>query len=145
MDSDTKLLSEIYNSAVNAIAVISSLPDCLTENDFFGILFDEMTRYREIANQAMTLLCTDTVKAPEPQNVSEKISLWTAKQITKSCTDSRHAASIILRGSVEGIHELITCINVCTGARKESMQLAFRLIETEEHNIKECRQMLEFK
>lgn len=139
MDTDIKLLNEIYNSAVNAITVISSFPDSLTEDGFFDVLFDEMTIYREIANQALSLLGKDGIKKTEPQTLNEKISLWTAKQLTKSCTDSKRAAGIILRGSIEGIHEMITCINICTDARKESMRLAFRLIEAEEKNIRECR------
>ena len=142
MDTDIKLLSEIYNSAVNAITIISSFPDSLTGDGFFDVIFDEMRIYREIANQALSLLEEDGIKKTEPQTLNEKISLWTAKQLTRACTDSRRAAGIILRGSIEGIHEMITCINVCTDARKESVRLAFRLIETEEKNIKECRQII---
>lgn len=137
-NADTRLLNEIYYSAINAITVLSSVLDKLGAGDFFDILFEQMTGYREIANSAITLL-GDNGERIMPQSVGDRFGLHTAKRMTKILQNQHRTCGIIIRGSVEGIKDIAECINVCTDARKETRLLAYRLIEAEEENIRACR------
>lgn len=137
-NADARLLNEIYYGAINAITVISSVLDSQGEGDFFDVLFEQMSGYREIANSAVILL-TDTGERIIPQSVRDRFALQTAKRMTKICRSRHRTCGIIIRGSVEGIKDIAECINVCTDARKETRLLAYRLIEAEEENIRACR------
>lgn len=133
MNDDIKLLNEIYIGSINAITVISAILTGVGEGSFFDTLFREMTEYRAIANSALILLGKSEMM---PLSMADKWSISTAKHIAGLYRSERFSAGILINGSIEGINSIVECINTCTDAKKETRLLAYKLIETEEKNIR---------
>ncbi len=142
MNSDTKLLNEIYQNSITAINAISSMLIKIRDEKLYNCLFEQMLRYREIANNAKSML-NDTDSFPSSLNFFEKSGFHLAVDVVGfGHISSRRLAKILISGSKEGIFDLANHINSCTDASQQSRFLAYDLIGIEEESINKMNEFL---
>ena len=134
MSADTRLLNEIYRESINAITILCAILEKSPEGEFFDVLFRKMTKYREIANEAVELLDKTGGKIIK-QKILDRVSLKTVLYIVTANNKKDYLLGLLTKGSIEGIKEITTCINTCTDACEKTRRLAYRLIEEEENNV----------
>lgn len=137
MNSDKILLNEIYYGSINAIGAISSYLEKVRDSNMFDALFSELTLYRSIANKAVSLLYDEGGAAS--QGFFQKASAHTVRQIIAISTNETYISGLLIRGSTDQIRDMISYINTCTDAKKETRALAYSLIELEEENIRRLK------
>jgi len=142
MNSDRLLLNEIYYGSINAISVISSYLDKIKDYDMFNTLFDTLTAYRKIANKAVVLLGEQG--GTSTQSFFQKASAHTVRQIIAITSSESYINGLLIRGSTDQIRDIISYINTCTDAKKETRALAYSLIELEEENIRVLKKYQKF-
>ena len=137
MKSDEILLNEIYENSVTAINVLSDFMKKVDNEDMFNFLFNKMTEYRKIGISAYNMLEEENL-LPKKLNNYPQIAIFAS--IGKPSIN--RLARILLDGSNEGFFSLINSINSCTNAKKETRQLAYRLLAVEDSNIHEMEKFL---
>lgn len=135
MNSDVRLLNEIYKNCQTAIKAISGLLKKAEDEKLYDCLFSQMTCYRELANTAAQMLAQHNCK-PKREDFFDKTSLeFTLNIVGVGKLSARRLSKILINGSIEGIYDIANYINSCTDATSSSRQLAYSLIGTEEKNI----------
>ncbi len=142
MNSDKILLTEIYYGSINAIGAISSYLEKIKDLNMFDTLFSELTSYRKIANKAVSLLYGEGGAAS--QSFFQKASAHTVRQIIAISSNEHYINGLLIRGSTDQIRDMISYINTCTDAKKETRALAYSLIELEEENIRKLKNFQKF-
>ncbi len=137
MKSDEILLNEIYQNSITAINVLSDFMKKVDNKDMFDFLFEKMTEYRKIGNVAYNMLEEENLL---PKNYNYYSQFAILASIGKPSIN--RLARILLDGSNEGFFSLINSINSCTNAKKETRQLAYRLLAVEDENIREMKTFL---
>ena len=143
MDSDEKLLNEIYSNSVTAINAISVLLKKVNEEKLYNCLFEQMLDYRKIANEATKML-EERSKIPD-RNASfvDKTAFYFAVNVVgMGRISTKRLVKILINGSNEGIFDIAKHINACTDAGQKSRFLAYSLIDTEEKNINKMNEFL---
>ena len=138
MKSDEILLNEIYENSVTAIHVLSDFMKKVEDEAMFDFLFKKMTEYREIGKSAYNMLEEINLTPKNYNNYSQFALLASIGSPTPA-----RLAKILLNGSNEGFFSLINSINSCANAKKETRQLAYRLLAVEDGNINEMKRILE--
>lgn len=137
MKSDEILLNEIYQNSITAINVLSDFMKKAEDEQMFDFLFDKMTEYRKIGKSAYDMLEQDNLLPKKNNNYSHIAILASIGN-----PSTNRLARILLDGSTEGFFSLIDSINSCTNAKKETRQLAYRLLAVEDGNIHEMKKYL---
>lgn len=134
MKNDEILLNEIYQNSITAVLLISGILKKIESQSMFDFLFDKMTEYREIEKTAYDMLlqinCT-------PKNSDYHSQLASLLTIGKPSTN--RLAKVLLSGSKEGFFSLVDSVNTCANAKKETRQLAYKLLSVEDENIKNMK------
>ena len=137
MKSDEILLNEIYENSVTAINVLSDFMKKVDNEDMFNFLFEKMTEYRKIGISAYNMLEEENL-LPKKSNNYPRFAIIASF----GKPSANRLAKILLEGSSEGFFSLINSINSCTNAKKETRQLAYRLLAVEDGNIHEMKKFL---
>lgn len=137
MKSDEILLNEIYQNSITAINVLSDFMKKVDNDAMFNLLFDKMTEYRKIGKVAYNMLEEENLLPRKSNNYSQIAILASIGN-----PSTNRLARILLDGSSEGFFSLINSINSCTNAKKETRQLAYRLLAVEDGNICEMKRVL---
>lgn len=138
MKNDELLLKEIYENSTTAINVISKLLQKAECQSMFDSLFDRMKEYRQISKTAYDML-RELNLSPKTSDYSSKIALLAS--FPKPSPN--RLARILIIGSTEGFFSLVNSVNSCANARKETRQLAYRLMAVEDENICDMKRVLE--
>lgn len=136
------LLKEVYQSAKTAMDAISILIPKARDSDFKNILEYQLNEYHLIADEAMMQL-QGFRELPDDTDVFTKLGMWTAVRmntVTNSNTD--HIAEIMINGSTAGMVDMTRYIRTHPDCDVYSVELANRLISTEEKNIQYMRAYL---
>ena len=130
MKNDEILLKEIYENSTTAISIISELLQKADCQSMFDSLFDRMKEYRQISKIAYDML--------QELNLSPTNSDFYTKIVLLSSfgkPSANRLARILISGSTEGFFSLVNAVNSCASAKKETRQLAYRLLAVEDENI----------
>lgn len=142
MNSDIQLLNEIYQNSTTAINAITTMLNKAHGQKLYDCLFEQMLRYRKIAEQSEKLLL-EYHYTPKTVSAIDKSGLNFALNIVGFGKISPHRmAKILIHGSTEGIYEIVTFVNTCADASKSSRHLAYDLIKIEEDNIEKLNNFL---
>ncbi len=137
MKNDEILLNEIYENSTTAINVISNLLQKPESQSMFNSLFDRMKEYREISKIAYDMLTELNLTPRNSDNFSRIAVLASFGKPSKN-----RLARILISGSTEGFFSLVNSVNCCPNVKKETRQLAYRLMAVEDENICDMKKVL---
>lgn len=137
MKNDEILLKEIYENSTTAINVISELLQKTECQSMFDCLFDRMKEYREISKAAYDMLREINI-SPINSDYFSKIAILASF----GRPSANRLARILISGSTEGFFSLVNSVNSCASAKKETRQLAYRLLAVEDENICDMKKLL---
>ncbi len=138
MKNDEILLNEIYQNSITAVLLISGVLKKVESQSMFDFLFDKMQEYREIEKTAYDMLLNiDST----PKNSDYYSQLAFLATIGKPSTT--RLAKILISGSKEGFFSLVDSVNACANAKKETRQLAYKLLSVEDENINNMKVFLD--
>ena len=142
MNSDFLLLNEIYQNSITAVNAMSQLLAKTESEDFFDFLFAQMREYREIANNAYDMLTAENF-APSKPSMADKSAFFISVRLASGRKSAdKKIAKILIDGSIEGIYDITDFVNNCTKASKNTRELAYELIKTEERNIQKLKEQM---
>lgn len=142
MNSDIRLLNEIYHNSITAINAITVMLTKTHEGNLYDCLFSQMVEYRKIATKAEELLKSHN-RTPDEIHFIDKSGFRVAVNLAGFGKVSPHRlAKILIHGSTEGIFEIAGYVNNCADASQQSRHLAYDLIDVEEGNIEKLNNFL---
>lgn len=142
MHQDIKLLNSIYNNAYIGKQIMAKMIRRAKDAEFKKELIDRFDEYTEILLQAGKLLKEHNAQPVLEFNFSKPamdISLEFNMLINSSTS---HFAEMILQGSAMGIIDTHKSIKECPEACESVMELANKLIDTEDNNFVNTRKWL---
>ena len=133
MENDTvKLLEECSKGCKMAINSIRQLQDKIMEAKLKVLLDETIARHRELENRAIALLAQYGRPEKKPGALTEAFS-WTMAQMKMGIHDEDSTAvKLIMDGCNMGIQTISNTINQSPKASPESVELARKLVKTEE-------------
>lgn len=137
MKNDEILLNEIYQNSITAVLVISGVLKKVESQSMFDFLFDKMAEYREIEKTAYDML-SKINRTPKNSDYYSQLAAFA----TVGKPSANRLARILISGSTEGFFSLVDSINACANAKRETRQLAYKLLSVEDENINNMKVFL---
>ena len=140
--NDHKLLNDVYQNARMGMQAIPHLMNMTEDPEFRSVLDNQLTEYTKISDKASEMLKKRCV-TPEDVSPVSKVSSYVMTEM-KTLTDKSPSkmAEMMIQGSSMGITTMIKAIHDHPKADKNVTNLAERLVEIEERNIRELREYL---
>ena len=140
MKQEIEFLNYIYQNARMGVIGIKELLPYVKHEDFKKLLNHELEEYE--------LICDDTIKLfikykKEEKDVSKMAKIMTYMSVKTSKKDNVNKfAKMMIEGSNKGIIEINEKLNYYKGVSPKIIDLANRLLETEQNNINELKKYL---
>ena len=143
MDNSVDLLQFVHKNAEMGCGTIPKVLELVEEPKLREVLDRQLKEYTDIAGQAEAAIRRRGQRPQEPGAVSEAMSdaaLWAKTAADRSPS---HIAEMMIRGSTMGTVQMTRRIhNNREQSDREVMDLAGRLLKTEESNIQQLKQFL---
>lgn len=143
MEKDTDLLQFVHKNAEMGKGTIPKVLELVEEPAMRKALDQQLEEYVDIAGQAEAAIRRRGDKPQEPGAISDAMSdvvLWAKTAGDKSPS---HIAEMMIRGSTMGTVQMVRRIhNNKDQSDREAIDLANRLLKTEESNIQQLKNFL---
>ncbi|WP_312060262.1 hypothetical protein [Anaerotignum sp.] len=143
MDGNTELLNYIYQNSQMGIKTLNQLIEIVEDNDFKKQLQSQLNEYKSINRTALQKLNELGHEEKGIGNMA-KISAYMSISI-KTLMDKSpcHISQMLIQGSTMGIIDATKNIQKYNDADKQILQLADKLLKTEQNNIEQLKPFLE--
>lgn len=143
MSENTELLQFVHKNAEMGRGTIPKVAELVKEPDFHRALEHQLEEYSKIASQAEAAIRRRGGEPQEPGQISEAMSDLTLKIKTMTDQSPSHIAEMMIRGSTMGVVQMTRRIHELKDrGDREAVELARRLLKTEENNIQQLKEFL---
>lgn len=142
MDANTiEILKECNKGSKMAIASISQVLQKINSTDFCKLVKGYNEKHKEIEMETAKLLKEYGKDEEEPSLMTSAFSYITTEMKTM-VYDDRTIAKILMDGCNMGIQSVSEYLNKYTDASPESVEIARKLVNTEEHFMSSVKEYL---
>lgn len=140
---DNEILAEIYRNANLALTSISDIMPSIESNKVKNEIMRQHEEYERICAKASALAKDMGVAVKEPSPI-KKAMMWGAIKMNTAVDNSaQNVATLMIRGTVNGIAALKTSYSSLTdGTNANVKELLGELIAVEENNEKRLKALL---
>lgn len=143
MDGNTEFLNYIHQNAEMGIETIKQLIGITTDPGFRTTLESQYREYKEIFDNAEHKM-NSIQNEPKDIGAFSKISAHVMIDMkTLSDKSPSHISEMLIQGSTMGIIDMTKRIKEYSGADGDVVNLAHRLLQTEQRNVEECKKYLQ--
>ena len=140
-NSNIKFLNLIYQNAQMGLIGIDTVIKKVVNDKIAKIIHEQKREYEKFLKDAKKILIKYGAKEEEISKLKEISSKAMANVMTIGKTD-QEIAKLMMEGNQKGVLEITAEINQYEGNDEEILDLAKRLLATEEHNREEFKQYL---
>ena len=140
-NSNIKFLNLIYQNAQMGLIGIDTVIKKVVNGKIAKIIHEQKREYEKFLKDAKKILIKYGAKEEEISKLKEISSKAMASVMTMGKTD-QEIAKLMMEGNQKGVLEITAEINQYEGNDEEILDLAKRLLATEEHNREEFKQYL---
>lgn len=140
-NSNIKFLNLIYQNAEMGLIGIDVVIKKVESDKIAKLINEQKQEYQEFLEDAKKILIKYGAKEEEISKLKEISSKAMAEVMTMGKTD-KEIAKLMMEGNQKGVLEITAELNQYQGSDDEIIDLAKRLLATEEHNREEFKQYL---
>ncbi len=140
-NSSIKFLNLIYQNAEMGLIGIEVATKKVESEKIAKIIKEQKKEYEEFLEDAKKILIKYGAKEEEISKLKEISSKAMAEVMTMNKND-KEIAKLMMEGNQKGVLEITAELNQYEGSDDEIIDLAKRLLATEEHNREEFKQYL---
>jgi len=141
MDKRVDLLQFVHKNAEMGVNTIPKVKELVSEPKMQAALDRQLAEYVQIAGQAEAAIRRRGQRPQNPGALSEAMSDLMLRAKTSGNRSPSHIAEMMIRGSTMGTVQMVRRMHGCKGDR-EAVDLAERLLRTEENNIQQLKAFL---
>ena len=134
-------LNLIYQNAQMGLIGIDTVIKKVENNKIAKLIQEQRKEYEKFLEDAKSILTKYVAKEEEISKLKELSSKAMAEVMTMNKGD-KEIAKLMMEGNQKGVLEITAELNQYEGDDEEILNLAKRLLETEEHNREEFKQYL---
>lgn len=140
-NTNIKFLNLIYQNAEMGLIGIDTVIKKVENETIAKIIHEQKREYEEILADAKKILIKYGAKEEEISKLKELSSKAMASVMTMGKSD-KEIAKLMMEGNQKGVLEITSELNNYEGDDEEIINLAKRLLVTEEHNREEFKKYL---
>ena len=140
-NTNIKFLNLIYQNAEMGLIGIDTVIKKVENETIAKIIHEQKREYEEILADAKKILIKYGAKEEEISKLKELSSKAMASVMTMGKSD-KEIAKLMMEGNQKGVLEITSGLNNYEGDDEEIINLAKRLLVTEEHNREEFKKYL---
>lgn len=140
-NTNIKFLNLIYQNAEMGLIGIDTVIKKVENETIAKIIHEQKREYEEILADAKKILIKYGAKEEEISKLKELSSKAMASVMTMGKSD-KEIAKLMMEGNQKGVLEITSELNNYEGDDEEIINLAKRLLATEEHNREEFKKYL---
>ena len=140
-NTNIKFLNLIYQNAEMGLFGIDTVIKKVENETIAKIIHEQKREYEEILADAKKILIKYGAKEEEISKLKELSSKAMASVMTMGKSD-KEIAKLMMEGNQKGVLEITSELNNYEGDDEEIINLAKRLLATEEHNREEFKKYL---
>jgi len=142
MNQNTEFLNYIYQNSEMGVNTIEQIIKIINHDEFSRHLQLQLKEYQSIYNTAKQMLNQSGCQEKDISSM-QKITTYMAVSM-KTLTDKTpsHISEMLIQGSTMGIIDATKNIKKYSGAEKNIIELANRLLKIEENNIEQLKKFL---
>ncbi len=140
LKQEIEFLNYIYQNARMGVIGIKELMPCVEETAFKDLLGSELEEYESICNEALKLFIKYNSLEKDVSKMAKIMTYMSIKASKKN--NINKYAKMMIEGSNKGIIEINEKLNYYKGVSPKIINLANKLLETEQNNINELKQYL---
>lgn len=134
-------LNLIYQNAQMGLIDIDTVIKKLEDSHLAKLVEEQRKEYEKFLKDAKGILIKYGAKEEEISKLKELSSKVMAEAVSINKSD-KEIAKMMMEGNQKGVLEITAELNQYNGEDEEILNLAKRLLETEEHNREEFKQYL---
>ncbi len=143
MAGKTELLEFVHKNAEMGVSTIPKVKEMVEVPEMLDALDHQLKEYQEIARQAESAIRRRGGEPKGPGEVSDAMSDIMLHMKTAVDKSPSHIAEMMIRGSTMGTVQATRRIHQYADQKdREALDLADRLLETEERNIQQLKAYL---
>ena len=143
MSENTELLQFVHKNVEMGRETIPKVKELVEEPEFRRALDGQLEEYNKIAAQTEAAICRRGAEPQEPGQLSEAMSSLMLRMKTLADPSPSHIAEMMIQGSTMGVVQMTRRIHELKDrGDREAVDLACRLLKTEENNIKQLKSFL---
>ncbi len=143
MEKDSDLLQFVHKNAEMGKGTIPKVLEMVEEPEMRKALRQQLKEYEDIAGQAEDAIRRRGRKPQDPGAISDAMSEAALHMKTLTDQSPSHIAEMMIRGSTMGTVQMVRRIhNNKDHSDREALDLANRLLKTEESNIQQLKNFL---
>lgn len=139
MDHNTKLLQSIYENASMGKEALGRLIKNCADSNFRHLMAEQFAQYHEIQEEAEKLFKETYLEPRQPLLCPLKKHIRFNLLIDRTST---HMAEMLMHGNLLGIVDIARDRRKCKAANEETLDLAKKLLVTEENNLRSLQKYL---
>ena len=140
-NTNIKFLNLIYQNAEMGLIGIDTVLKKVENEKIAKIINEQRKEYETFLEDAKKILIKYGAKEEEISKLKELSSKVMAEAMT-ICKGDKEIAKMMMTGNEKGVLEITAELNQYEGDDEEILDLAHRLLATEEHNREEFKQYL---
>ena len=140
-NTNIKFLNLIYQNAEMGLIGIDTVIKKVEDEKIAKIIQEQRKEYEQFLSDAKKILIKYGAKEVEISKLKEISSKAMAEVMTMKKSDTE-IAKLMMEGNQKGVLEITAELNQYEGDDQEILDLAQRLLATEEHNREEFKQYL---
>lgn len=140
-NTNIKFLNLIYQNAQMGLIGIDTVIKKIEDEKIAKLVQEQRKEYEEFLEDAKEILLKYGAKEEEISKLKELSSKAMANVMTMGKND-KDIAKLMMEGNQKGVLEITAELNQYEGDDEEILDLAHRLLATEEHNREEFKQYL---
>ena len=140
-NSNIKFLNLIYQNAQMGLIGIDTVIDKIENEKIAKIVNEQRKEYEQFLSDAKDILLKYGAKEEEISKLKEISSKAMASMMTLGKSD-KEIAKLMMEGNQKGVLEITAELNQYENQDEEILNLAHRLLATEEHNREEFKKYL---
>lgn len=140
-NTNIKFLNLIYQNAEMGLIGIDTVIKKVEDEKIAKIIQEQRKEYEQFLSDAKKILIKYGAKEEEISKLKEISSKAMAEVMTMKKSDTE-IAKLMMEGNQKGVLEITAELNQYEGDDQEILDLAQRLLATEEHNREEFKQYL---
>ena len=142
MEQGNKLLRAVRKNAEMGLGTIPEVLEVTGDPALRETLRRQLREYEDISSQAEQLLDRRGCDADDNSEMRDFMSGVMVKVKTLADRSASHIAEMMIQGSTMGTIQIARHLHSCREADREASDLANRLLETEENNIRQLKRYL---
>ncbi len=142
MEQGNKLLRAVRKNAEMGLGTIPEVLEVTGDPALRETLRRQLREYEDISGQAEQLLDRRGCDAGDNSEMRDFMSGVMVKVKTLADRSASHIAEMMIQGSTMGTIQITRHLHSCREADREACDLAHRLLETEENNIRQLKRYL---